>query len=520
MQRRQFIGAPLAFTAAAAAAAVPSVGRAASPVPADDYVTFEDYGAVGDGAADDTAAIQAAINDNPGRQIWATRRNYRLTAALRILHPVELCAAQGGTQLLMDVADRDHIVIGDGTEAGMMASLNVVIDGFTFIPGANAGVSATGSCIFFNFASFFDIRNCDFYGRYGNQSRSFRGLTLFRASDGFIRHCRLRFFRDDGVHTQGSPHSSNPNPYRTVDVRMESLRVYSCGGHQVYFGPHTGGMFVNDAILLQAGQKPAFYIDSDPVTEDGTNFFIVNVNIEGGEAGSRGIVVNKGQSVQIVGGWVGGIAGNGAAVELGAGASSCEINGLKADFCGLIVSGPANSIKNCEISGDLSATVNGIALAASASDTLISGCRIRQFTGSAIAIAKQNGVGPARCVIEGLTLKDSPAAPYIDGADYREGPVVEAIRSDAAAYLGAAAVLPLNYGAPFYQVTGGTPIQDISPRNPGRRVVIQAGMNGLSFVGNGALQLKGGAANVAVPAFRTIEFFCDGVTWFESGGSR
>lgn len=505
--------------ATAAAASLIPVTATGAPLATDDYVTFEDYGAVGDGVADDTAVIQAAITDNPGREIWATRRHYRLTAALHIVRGVVLRGAQGGVQLSMDVADRDHIVIGDGTETGMLNSLNTVIDGFTFAPGANAGTSTTGSCIFFNFCAFFDVRNCDFYARSNSQAKLFRGMTLFRASDGFIRHCRLRYFREDGIHATGSAHSANPNPYRTVDVRIESTRIYACSGYQVYFGPHTGGMFVNDLILMQADQNPAFYIDSDPVTQDGTNFFVVNVNIEGGNNGSRGIVVNKGQSVQIVGGWIGGIPGNGAAVELGPGASSCEINGLKADYCGLIVNGPANSIKNCDISGDLSTTVNGIVLGPNASDTLISGCRIRQFTGAAILIQKQAGA-PARCAISGLVLKDSPSSAYIEGADYREGPSIVGVRSDAAAYVTAAAQVQLNYGAEFYQIIGGTPIQDLLPRNPGRRVTIQAGINGLSFTGNGVLQLKGGAASASVPAYRTIEFVSDGVNWFESGGSR
>lgn len=518
MQRRQFMSVPLAITAAAAASAIPT-SAASAPLATDDYVTFEDYGAVGDGVADDTAAIQAAITDNPGREIWATRRSYRLTAALHIVRGVVLRGAQGGVQLVMDVADRDHIVIGNGTESGMLSSLHTVIDGFTFVPGVNAGPSTTGSCIFLNFCAFFDVRNCDFYARYGSQACLFRGMTLFRASDGFIRHCRLRYFRADGIHSSGSAHGSSPNPYRTVDVRIESTRIYACTGYQVYFGPHTGGMFVNDLILMQALYKPAFYIDADPVTQDGTNFFIVNVNIEGGNSGTRGIVVNKGQAVQIVGGWVGGILGNGAGVELGAGASSCEINGLKADYCGLIVHGPANSIKNCDITGDLSSTVNGIVLGPGASDTLITGCRIRQFTGPAILIQKQPG-GPARCVISGITLKDAPASPYVEGADYREGPSITGIRSDAAVYVTAAAQVQLNYGAEFYQVIGGTAIQDLVPRNPGRRVTIQAGLNGVTFTGNGVLQLKGGAASVTVPAYRTIEFMSDGLNWFESGGNR
>jgi len=46
------------------------------------YVSVKDFGAVGDGVADDTAAIQAALNT--GRLVFVPYGTYKITSALTI----------------------------------------------------------------------------------------------------------------------------------------------------------------------------------------------------------------------------------------------------------------------------------------------------------------------------------------------------------------------------------------------------------------------------------------------------
>jgi hypothetical protein len=89
MNRRQMLSlsgiggaAALAFTHASTAA----VARSSAQLPNAPYVTAQDYGAVGDGRADDTAAIQAAIAAlSPVRRVlYFPPGRYRVTSTLQI----------------------------------------------------------------------------------------------------------------------------------------------------------------------------------------------------------------------------------------------------------------------------------------------------------------------------------------------------------------------------------------------------------------------------------------------------
>jgi len=63
------------------------------------YVSVKDsaYGAKGDGVTDDTAAIQAAINANPGRIIYLPTGSYRLTTTLNVVESITLTGENAAT---------------------------------------------------------------------------------------------------------------------------------------------------------------------------------------------------------------------------------------------------------------------------------------------------------------------------------------------------------------------------------------------------------------------------------------
>lgn len=80
-------------------------------------VSVMDFGAVGDGAADDTQAIQDAIDSFGGNGIhlYIPSGTYKITSSLNIVGNVNTVFGDGGTSVIFPVGAIDAIVIGDGT---------------------------------------------------------------------------------------------------------------------------------------------------------------------------------------------------------------------------------------------------------------------------------------------------------------------------------------------------------------------------------------------------------------------
>ena len=62
-----------------------------------DVVSVKDFGAVGDGVTDDTAAIQSAVNDAAGKSLYVPSGTYRLDSNVTV-----------SSQLLMFGDGRDN----------------------------------------------------------------------------------------------------------------------------------------------------------------------------------------------------------------------------------------------------------------------------------------------------------------------------------------------------------------------------------------------------------------------------
>lgn len=75
-----------------------------------EFVSVKDFGAVGDGVADDTAAIQAAINAATGKKLFFPVGTYRLTAGLTVSSAVGL--------VLDPSATLDYSGVAAGTSLG------------------------------------------------------------------------------------------------------------------------------------------------------------------------------------------------------------------------------------------------------------------------------------------------------------------------------------------------------------------------------------------------------------------
>jgi hypothetical protein len=95
--------------------------------------------------------------------------------------------------------------------------------------------------------------------------------------------------------------------------------------------------------------------------------------------------------------------------------------------------------------------------------------------------------------------------------------VIEGISSNlqinGSQFVAAASTMTFGYGREFWQVTGGTLIQNITAQAPGRKLYLQAGSGGITFTSGGNLRYN----TASVSEFDVIEFICDGENWFEIG---
>lgn len=100
-------------------------------------ITVEDYGAVGNGVADDTAAIQAALNALTAGDTLLFRNNYKVTASLTITSKSRIRLTGKGRVFLSGAASSAYIfkLVGTCDE--------IEIDGLTLVGDGNASYTQT-----------------------------------------------------------------------------------------------------------------------------------------------------------------------------------------------------------------------------------------------------------------------------------------------------------------------------------------------------------------------------------------
>ena len=111
-----------------------------------DVVSVKDFGAVGDGVADDTAAIQAALTASAGKSVMLSG-SFKITAALTIPANTEVYANPGSATITQ---------VSANTNAFTITTSNVTVYGLTIVgtqSGTGVAIQATGS-------TNLSIRNC------------------------------------------------------------------------------------------------------------------------------------------------------------------------------------------------------------------------------------------------------------------------------------------------------------------------------------------------------------------------
>lgn len=463
------------------------------------------WGVKGDGASDDTTAIQACIVANPGKRILFRIGRYKISAPLRILRAAVLDFEIGAT-LVLATRNMNGIEIGDGTVATRSATFGTQIRRATFNPLPGIEAFTAGACIYRNYVAFCQVSDVTIYGRDGGEAKLFNGVFDYRASECDTPKAVIQYVRNHAIHCKGD----GTTPGRTVDCNYDHLRATDvrtgifidagCAGLGFYrptiYGLTPGGQGIH--IKCLAGPN-------------GQNFFIDSPDIEAGPTAAAGIHLESGQKAIITGGWVGASMGYGLRIGSAFDSAMVSCNFVQSK---VVIDGRHNSISGGEIVGDGSSRADGL-LINGANTVIASGVKIRQWGGNGIAWGDEK---PAGILIGALHFANnrSDIAPLV-GFTPSTMPIIAQASTDKQRVIAAAATLELPITIHFARVTGQTAIKIIPVRGAGARVTLQASAGGMTLVSGGNISLP--TSPMLVAAFNTVSLVCDGANWFFDGKS-
>jgi len=470
-------------------------------------VSVLDFGAVGDGVADDTAAIQAAINASTGKQLVLPSGNYKISGTLVVMAGIYI-VGQGQVEIVQSVANTTALRVGDGTLANRPG--DILIENLTFTTSV-ASNWTSAYVIDLNCSYFVELKGLDIYGFTGASPRFFGGIRIFKSMRVKAERCFVRGLISGGncVYTLGETGSAN----HCSDITLESCYFDSFSGNGVYFDDYTLGTFLYNQVMVSS--TGTSLITYDIASPENSNHVVYGFNAEG-TGTVDGIVINSGRTIQIQNAWFSAGVGKNA-ISVGVAGIGVQLQGIWTTEGRWNISGKAVRISDCYIgslSGDsaYALTINGTSGNAEIVD--VCNTTIDQFTLGGINLVN----APNRVSIVGVRFQDITGI-SISGAAYAGGlgPIVEGVSSNAQNLSGfikpATSSILFEYGREVFQVTGATPIQNITLQHPGRRLYLQAGTGGFSFTSGGNIQYN----TASVSAFDLVELVCVGDAWYEIG---
>ena len=324
-----------------------------------DSVNVKDFGAVGNGVTDDTAAIQAAINALPsGGRVWLGPGTYRITAELTVSATgVHVCGYnRNSTQIKQDtLTSKIFNITGNfNTVSGLRLSYNG-----TPLSGATAIYCSASYCIFQDFIIANSYVGMEFLTGSACKCRNFEvldyesiGIYAHNLNDLFI----TQFVINAGISTRGVL-----GGLRLID-KVEAFVASDGDIIQGVLAMTTG------ATSNVTGARPAYCR-------------FTNVFFDSASNSNQGVSVDKSVEFDFVGCWFSSRPGAGIAMTntdgmrfTGGGAVNCGTHGVlvqntcvRTVFLNFRASG--NSVQSAN-------TSDGINIAAGTTDFIIKGCTL------------------------------------------------------------------------------------------------------------------------------------------------
>lgn len=446
----------------------------------DQYVSILDFGAVGDGVTDDTAAIQAAINTGYNITTDASRKTYRITSPLRIVttyQQIDMCQStfnlDDATGLL------SHIIVGNNvTRANAIAIRNTV---FTRSQAATAGAA-----IYANYVGLLTVENCRIFGN----TRIFRGIYIERGIICYLIGNYIQNTVGKGIYLLGTGTGADA----TNDITITGNRIEFTGQEGLATWDFVEGLYVRSNIFYSTyGAAVALNASTDA---NG----LVSFKFEGNDydtiLATEAFFISKVSNITIANSWFSNNTGTNLRIEPDA--NSVVVLGgqiyTSAGQIGIQIGGDDVSVVGLQMLGG----GQGIALKSTAARVFIDGNAIRNMTVSAINALE----GPTEVNI-GSNAFGNNAVDISAGA---LSPTVASV--DFMALLG---------GHTVYNVSGTTDFGNLASGYAGRTVtLIFTGVLTVfnSLGGDTTIQLNGGA-NFTTAAGNTLTLAHNGVRWYE-----